>query len=447
MLETWSAAGSCVDGECRYSAVLRQCPEGCDADDGRCAGSPDACEGVFCDAPPGPCFEARGTCEGEGCVYRPLDIDAPCEDGDPCTTGDVCDGGGRCLPAEVVVCDTPPAPGCIDETTWEAHDAPGACVGGECRYARSEVQCHDGCDLATDACLGATCDGVACDASPGPCFEAEGTCRRGVCHYDPLGEGEGCDEGDACTLEDTCDGRGTCRPGPPVVCDAPPGAECLDETTSREQRAHGRCVEGECTYEARDVPCESACVAETGRCDIGACAGVVCEEPPGDCFEADGECVEGRCEYAPKSPAGAECDDEDACTTEDACTDDGTCAGVRVGCSDPPASECLDQTVLRVHQEPGTCVGGECVYESDEVQCEAGCDEAAASCAEAGEDAREAGSGEDADAGLVGGEGPEDGPMQGSSGGCSCRLAHRDGGSSLLLALLGLLGLRRRLLP
>jgi hypothetical protein len=64
------------------------------------------------------------------------------------------------------------------------------------------------------------------------------------------------------------------------------------------------------------------------------------------CFEPQGVCVAGVCEFAPK-PAGAPCNDGDACTEDDVCDGLGECMGNEIECSAPNASG-------------GSCANGAC---------------------------------------------------------------------------------------
>ncbi|MBX3247521.1 MAG: hypothetical protein KF901_10095 [Myxococcales bacterium] len=211
---------------------------------------------------------------------------------------------------------------------------------------------------ATDATVGvdvpdaeaATC-AAPCDAPPGPCFEATGLCVAGTCEY--AERAGSCDDGNPCTTGDMCV-EGGCV-GTPVVCDAPPGA-CFE--------AAGVCVAGACEYGERAGSCDDGNPCTTGDvCVEGGCVGtpVVCDAPPGSCFEAAGVCVAGACEYAER--AGS-CDDGDACTVEDMCVEGG-CVGTPLRCDTPPAP-CLDVT--------GACEAGACVTVTrrDGTSCEGG---------------------------------------------------------------------------
>jgi alpha-tubulin suppressor-like RCC1 family protein len=72
-----------------------------------------------------------------------------CDDGDPCTSNDRC-AAGVCS-GTAFLCDTPPAPSCIDAHTLRTASAPtGTCSGG-CIYAHTDVTCSGG-SCAAGAC-------------------------------------------------------------------------------------------------------------------------------------------------------------------------------------------------------------------------------------------------------------------------------------------------------
>ncbi len=105
------------------------------------AGSGGMCGNVTCDTPPSPCYDAAGTCDGGQCVYALRD-GASCDDGDPCTNHDTC-SGGVCA-GTAFLCDTPPAPSCIDANTLRtSYASTGTCSGG-CVYAHTDVACSGG---------------------------------------------------------------------------------------------------------------------------------------------------------------------------------------------------------------------------------------------------------------------------------------------------------------
>ncbi|MBN2361899.1 MAG: lamin tail domain-containing protein [Deltaproteobacteria bacterium] len=229
-----------------------------------------------------------------------------------------------------------------------AHDV--ACVDGACVDTPQMTTCTFGCDDATGLCSGDRCIGVTCDSPPNACYQASGTCYRGICSYQPLGTAATCNDGDACTLNDHCDGSGTCS-GTDMVC-TPPSPICVDANTSRTS-SNGVCTDGTCTFTVVDTTCARGCDGATGQCRPDPCAGITCNSPPGACYAQTGTCSNGTCTYPPLAQ-GASCNDGNACTTDDQCDGSGQCAGSAVVCGDPP-NACFAAT--------GNCVSGGCLYD------------------------------------------------------------------------------------
>jgi len=241
---------------------------------------------------------------------------------------------------------------------------------GECGPEPEEI-CDDGldndCDGHTDENCSELCEGVVCDQPPGPCHLEEGICSNGVCTYQRKPEGTACDDGDVCTAADECH-RGACS-GTPVTCDTPPPNECIDAYTMRSYAAEGTCVAGSCSYGFQDVSCQNGCA--DGACTGDPCAGVVCDQPPGPCYENQGVCSQGSCSYPPLAD-GTTCDDGQSCTLDDVCTS-GVCSGAPMICDTPPPSECIDDNTLRSYESEGYCRNGACSYNFQDMPCANGC--------------------------------------------------------------------------
>jgi hypothetical protein len=216
-----------------------------------------------CDTPPGPCFRDAGACDAatDRCVYEPRAAGDACNVPDPCAPGGICDGSGSCISDPASECTDPPsacheaqgvcdpvAGGCIYDplavgdpcddgdacTTGEACDAAGACVGGEV------------CPSA-DPCQIGACEGGACVLSPMPDATSCGPdpadlCCAGACvdiSTDPLhcgGCNTGCGSTKTCqsvAVTTACDpapadtsGRCTCN----ATADCPNGQVCRTES-------------------------------------------------------------------------------------------------------------------------------------------------------------------------------------------------------------------------
>jgi hypothetical protein len=346
-------SGYCVDGFCCGSACTGPC-EQCTGTLGTCtpledgeAGDP-SCTPYLCGGSGGNC---PVRCTGsEDCAPGVACINNRCGDklpvGEACTTASQC-ASGNCVGGfccGVAACETP---------TSQCHQPVGACTNGTCAYTPKSAgsECDDGNSCTVnDVCDGSgTCAGnpMSCMSPPNECHQSAGTCTNGACIYPPKTAGTACSDGDACTKGDVCNGTGACG-GSAVVCTNPP-TQC--------HQAIGTCSGGTCTYALK--PAGAAC-NDGNACTVNdACAGekcagtaLVCNTPPDQCYESAGSCANGSCTYTPK-PAGAACNDGNACTVDDQCNGMGVCVVKALSCNDPP-TQC--------HQATGSCSNGACSY-------------------------------------------------------------------------------------
>ena len=292
-------------------------------------------------------------------------------DSDPCleaSPGVSCVPSDRCLEGAcgpsgcetaARLCNEPPPPRCLNETTLQTYDSTGSCeADGTCTYAPTERPCAN-CNVMDGIPSCDACEGVSCTEPPGQCFAMVGSCSLGSCSYAPT-DGASCDDGNACTENDRCRG-GTCS-GTAKSCTTAPTSMCVDDNTLRIYSTPGSCTGGTCDYGFVDMGC-----ANCPSCD--PCEGVLCNAPPGICFESSGTCSGGTCSYTERTGG---CNDGDACTTGDMCAD-GICSGTPVTCETPPAPECADANTLRSYNAGGTCAGGTCSYPHSDTVCENGC--------------------------------------------------------------------------
>jgi hypothetical protein len=237
-----------------------------------------------------------------------------------------------------------------------------SCMGTTC----AETACSDTTDNDLDGltdCQEASCDTAACGTN-GVCEAlackepTESLCGDGADNdgdtridcADSDCNAALCNDNDGCTTGETCGGN-TCRNGVAVVCNTPPGA-CFQST--------GACLNGQCRYapEPNTTVCSdgNACTTPDRCAGDGGCGStpVVCPSPPANGCFAQGVCqpaLDGGCAYAVL--AAASCNDGDNCTTGDSCGADGGCQGTMTSC--PPA-ECKVFT-------PGNCAAdGGCLY-------------------------------------------------------------------------------------
>ncbi len=336
-------AGTCnsVSGDCSYPPASSGTPCGecrmCDGA-GACVADPDPCCGAVCETPPTVCHEAVGTCSNGVCNYAQLGFGAPCG---ICHR---CDDDGACYPLDYAPGsqfpdDCPSAPTCFV--------SPGFCRTGFCDYVPADpgIPCGDcrECD-GLGSCIPIPCCGVTCDDPP-LCQHTPGTCRNDICQYEPDLFGT------PCGADKVCDGEGACIADPcaSVTCNTPP-TDCY--------RPQGTCWRGICTYEV--LPPGSPC-DDCHQCDgAGTCAGtqnvccgVVCDDPPGPCFEDIGYCSDGVCIYIPRAQFTH-------CGTCHRCDEYGVCHALNYAPGSQFPVDCPTAPVCFV--SPGYCKTGFCDY-------------------------------------------------------------------------------------
>lgn len=230
------------------------------------------------------------------------------------------------------------------------------------------------CDPELTCVAGRCTDGCGgCDTPPSGCTLEQGTCAEGKCSYDLKPQGTTCDDEDPCSTGDSCS-AGECA-GVPMLCQTPPQSMCADENVLTVFATPGRCTAGECAYATAEVVCSLGC--DRGLCRGDPCRDVICNTPPGFCYQAQGFCVNGACMYLYDD--AKTCNDGDPCTTNDRCIG-GTCGGTPAPCDDPPANTCKNSRTLISHAGQGECTEAGCAYTSAEVTCPHGCDAAAGAC-------------------------------------------------------------------
>jgi cysteine-rich repeat protein len=336
-------AGACVGTDPIVCTAQDECHTAgvCDPATGACS-NPVKPDGAFCD-------------DGDACTRSDRCVAGTCVGIDPivCTAQDQCHMAGACDPA-TGTCSNPVKPDgafCDDGNACTREDVcqAGACVGTDPIVCTAQDQCHTAgvCNPATGTCshpvkpAGTACDdgnactrvdacqaGMCVGTDPVACTAQDqchmgGTCdpATGACSQPAKPDGAFCDDGDACTRSDRCM-AGACVGTDPIVC-----------TAQDQCHEAGACdpATGACSnpIKANGALCDDgdACT-RTDRCQAGACVGtdpVVCTaqdqcHTAGVCDPATGVCSH------PAKPAGAACDDGNACTRVDACQG-GACVG------------------------------------------------------------------------------------------------------------------------
>jgi hypothetical protein len=264
----------------------------------------EPCAAVTCDDGNGGCRTSGFCMPGlpgvpPECVYEEAEdgVDCTKDDGSPgvCNAGECveCAGAADCddlNPCTTDVCDT---------------------AAGTCSHPPNSAGCNDGnACTQSDFCMGGICigmDPIDCSSGAPECHQNAGTCdpSSGGCSFPPSPMGTACSADAIACTSDVCDGAGSC-----VHPNRPNGTACNDS---------------------------NACT-QTDGCQNGACVGadpIVCNSPPGQCYEAVGTCAPGNgtCSYAPSASTRA-CNDSNACTHTDRCNGAGGCGGVGYSCND-----------------------------------------------------------------------------------------------------------------
>ncbi len=271
-------------------------------------------------------------------------LDGECRVASDCTNPGACqmvDARVSCVDGEchypAIVCDSPPPNECFDnDTKYRSYSGVGRCEAstGACTYAEVDVDCLD----CSASCL-LKCAGLVCNESNGGC-RSEGHCvpeDPPSCAYQEAPDSTPCDLGGA-------GGGGTdgfCKSGDCVECVE--DAHCDDLNDCTED--HCLTETSTCTHAPLSGTCDDGNACTTiDTCVDGGCIGgepVVCDPPPGQCYDSPGECdpADGACVFTPSAP-GSTCDDENVCTVNDGCLDGDCVGGSPLDCDDHEA--CTD---------------------------------------------------------------------------------------------------------
>lgn len=372
----FEAVGACDETDtCSYGELFRT---DCTQDnlvciDGACVDDP-LCEDVDCSVPPTPtaCEGAvavtfgAGLCIAGECNYSRTTVD--------CAAADLLCSEGACVDrCAVDGCVTPPAPFCEGDAAV-LYGTIGTCdpLDG-CDYPTFVDNCSSrGLTCEDGECVDAACD---CDEPPGPgycdgsvriAYVTPGFCEGDSCIYKEEVAEDCADSGNFCVL-------GECVPGCPDEPCNPPAPSCDGDTRVEFTRA-GFCGEDDsCDFSSGEVrtDCRAdglACVE--GEC-VDACEFLTCDVLPEP--ECDGDvallpsfpsaCLDSACEF---TTTRLDCTLSGDVCFEGACVD--PCIGII--CDDPPADECIDGVAVE-YRETGRCISGDCVYGTNDLDCEA----------------------------------------------------------------------------
>ena len=223
-------AGNCVNGMCEQKAAN----DGSACDDGLYCTDNDACQSgtcvggtqKFCPSPDschvGACDEAT-----KACGSAPGNDGASCDDGDPCTYSGTC-SQGTCSKGQQVDCSA------FNGTCSDGVCDP--VLGCVAKPKNDGASCDDGlfCTVQ-DVCMAGACSGVpntCSDPIDAACMIATCNEAQKSCVAVPGNDGKTCDDGNPCTVSETC-GAGKCVGGVPgnqgMMCDD--GDGCTSGTT------------------------------------------------------------------------------------------------------------------------------------------------------------------------------------------------------------------------
>lgn len=268
-------AGTCNPATGQCSNPAKQ--DGFACNDGNACTQTDTCQGGVCTGGnPVTCTaldqcHLAGTCDPTtGQCSNPVNVSAPCDDGDPCTTGNVCLPDGSCSAG---------APLCF---------SPHICQSGSCVCPAGTVEpfCTPAC---TNDCSGhGTCTAGICLCFPGwsgtdcstpNCIPAciNGICTGGTCVCNPGWSGPDCSI-PSCTP--ACANGGICTAG---ICFCLPGwggPDCSIPSCT-PACVNGTCTGGICScFPGWSGPDCSIATCITG-CVNGICTAGICVCSPG----------------------------------------------------------------------------------------------------------------------------------------------------------------------
>ncbi len=263
----------------------------------------------------------------------------PCDDGAPCTKSDTCKSGA-CKGSDLVCNDGNPCTNDQCDPT-KCADSKDPLTCGQCvsPAVKEGTACDDGnkCtskDLCTASPTGAKCIGIDLLATGGcddknPC--TNDGCQPGVGCINVPNAAAACSDNDPCTISDACVGA-TCKG---VARDCKDLDKCTADTCDSTVTDPAKA----CIHSSFDGPCDDGNACSTGDvCTAGVCAGpkaVKCDDGNpctiDTCNSAAGSSDPKLACTFKNAPGGAACDDGLSCTVNDYC-DLGKCVAAQDNC-------------------------------------------------------------------------------------------------------------------
>ncbi|MCB9738464.1 MAG: hypothetical protein H6747_04285 [Deltaproteobacteria bacterium] len=324
----------------------------CCKSDVDCAGQEDGdfCNGtLFCNLQSGACelnpktVVTCPTVDDTACMQRlcqpktgqcpllPVQAGKACDDGNACSDGDVCDAKGGCKPG-TDICPCKVDADCASKDdgdlcngTLYCNPVAGPGGTGVCKPNPKTV---------------VTCPSVD-DTS---CRKNVCAKKTGVCGWVELPAGVTCDaDGTACTAGDACDGKGSCAVGE-AVCGCQSDADCASKEDGDLCNGTVYCDKSGAVAVCKVNP---ATVVSCSQDGMVACKANVCLPSTGACT-------------VQPMPAGAGCDDTDACSGPDLCDGKGQCVGGPTQCGCKVDADCAIFDDGDVCNGGQACVAGAC---------------------------------------------------------------------------------------
>jgi len=321
--EDFCFSGTLCGGTC-YNTSGKCCSGVWYSGTNRCCSNSDCTSEEYCSS--NSCTDkcGNGICEsGETCSSCPCDCG--CSSGKLCCAGNcitpVCSSNSNCSDGNPCTIDS-----CSNARTCSAscsHTTITSCLSGDgC--------CPSGCNSVNDNDCSVSCgnniceSGETCSSCPGDCGCSSGKiCCAGSCVIPNCNSNSECNDGNSCTV-DSCSNAGTCS------------ASCSHTTINSCVGGDGCCSSG--CNSANDNDCSASCGNDI--CDSG--------EDYNNCLQ---DC-----------PAPIVCGDE-------ICAESETAISCPQDCDLCYGMVCDSYCSGRLRYHEGTCLNGECVYQTEECSC------------------------------------------------------------------------------
>lgn len=378
------------NGDCCPSTCSGACETTADSCLDPHASENDGCANLACDAPQPTCNESQdaiisGTapqCIQGSCVY--LETTEACPDEWLCNNATCVDVTDPCA---LVTCDSPPSTECLDGDTVRSYASAGECTDGVCEYATTDTDCGE-LEICTGGICYAIADAFEPDSADAPVvLTSVGDTSRSIDPSDDEDFFEFTIYVDASVTLETSGTSGDTK----LYLYNDSGSELAyndDGGTGFFSRISLTIEPGTYLAKVTNYSTFSSVISSytltlslTPADAFDGCGYIDCSVAPGpSCNEAGeivtytgpGECLDNTCFY---TEATSSCDEGFICSNGTCLDASDPCAGIL--CDAPPPTRCTSPTRGVVYGESGTCVEGQCIYESTVNLCgeNEGCDQ------------------------------------------------------------------------